>query len=829
MAEEQLHVLHVTKRMPSATGGDAVVVSELRRAQHAAGMTTSVLTSRCRDIDDAPGLHRTGLPLQQHQIDVISLRRIVSLLLTAVHAWFLVRRTRPDVVHVHTVDLGAAIAPACLLLGVPRVITLHGTSIGNAYFSPAKQRLEALLLRLGGYAEIMTVDPTTLPALREAGATAAKAVLNAVPLDQPSRLDAEAAAPGGEAAPLLFVGRLERVKGVDVLLDALALLAAGGRRPRLDVVGEGSEREALVAQAARLGIAEQVRFLGRLDQPAVAELRRSASALVLPSRYEGLALVLLEAWASELPVVTSDAGAVPEVCRDGVDALVVPVDDAAALAGALERHLDDPAAAAQRARTARRTAQERHSYPALATALEDIYADARAASGSSALVVNSLAQVLATAAMAASGALFWFLCARLYPAHDVGLATALISASSVVSLASLAGFHTTFLRYLPGSAHRSRYLDTGFLVSAVTGVVLSIGLVLVLPEVAPELSRLRTDWTAAAAFVLVTVATSVNTLTDAAFMALRAAKYNLLFDGVLQSAGRLLGVALLASGGYLGIFSASGAGTLLATAASVVVLVRRFAYRPRGRIDISVLTHVRAYAAGNHLAFVVNLVPTLAIPVLALHQLGATQAAHLSMAFTVSNVFFGAAYAITAATFAEASYAEQPLAQVLRRSARVLAVVVVPATLIMVVFAGPLLSVFGPGYADGASTALVVFGLSTPLVAAYDLATVVLRSRQRSLPHVVVQSVYCVTVVGCIVAWRGAGPVGTAAAWATGTAVGLVAALIAVARTPRAEVPDTNNTPDTTNTADSTASTDGADSRIPATPPPSVSVVQGAP
>lgn len=785
MADATTHVLHVTKRMPGATGGDAVVVSQLRCVQQAAGTRTSVLTSNCPDVDDAPGLHRTGLRLQQHQLDVISPRRVLSLLVTAVHAWFLLRRLRPDVVHVHAVDLGAAIAPACLLLGVPRVVTLHGTCIGNDLFPPAKQRLEALLLRAGGYAVVMTVDPTTVPALRGAGAEGARPVLNAVPLDQPARRPVA----GGATAqdPLLFVGRLERVKGVDVLLDALALLARAGHHPHLDVVGEGSEREALAAQAARLGLTGRVRFLGRLAPAEVAELRRGATALVLPSRYEGLALVLLEAWASGLPVVTTDAGAVPEVCRDGVDSLVVPVGDAAALAGALERLLADPAAAARRAGLARRTAEERHSYPALAAAVSGSYDEARSTAGPSALVVNSLHQVLATAAMAAAGAVFWFLCARLYPAEDVGRATALVSASSVISLASLAGFHTTFLRFLPGSAARSRYLDTGLVVAAGTGLVLSVAYLAVLPVLAPELGLLRSSWTAAAAFVLVTVATSVNTLTDAAFMALRAARYNLLFDGVLQSLGRLVGVAALAGAGYLGIFAASGAGTLLATGVSVVVLVRRFGYVPRGRVDVAVLTHVRTYAAGNHVAFVLNLVPTLAIPVLALHQLGAASAGHLSMAFTVANVFFGGAYAITAATFAEASHGEEPFARVLARSGRVLAVVVVPSTLVLVLLARPILSVFGSEYAAGAGTALVVFGLSMPLVAAYDLVTVVLRTHERPLPHVVVQAVYAATLLTCIVAWRGWGATGTAAAWATGTAAGLVAALVAVALVRRGE------------------------------------------
>ncbi len=780
-----LHVLHVSKRMPRATGGDAVVVSHLRAAQERSGQRTSVLTSRVDEIDDAPGLYRSGLRLRQVELDRLGARRVLSLAITAVQAWFLLRRLRPDVVHVHAVDLGAALGPACTLLGIPRVITLHGTSIGNERFSSLKRRAEAALLRVGGYASVLTVDPTTVDAVAATGASDVRAVPNAVPLDAPERVAARRERSDAGGTRLLFVGRLEQVKGVDVALDALA----GARQDvSLDVLGDGSQRASLQARAERLGVAQRVRFHGSASAEQVAAAMAEADALVLPSRYEGLALVLLEAWAARLPVITTDAGAVPALCHDGVDSLVVPIEDVTALASAMDAVAADPGAASERADRARATAEADHSYPGLAATVAQVYDRARSTSaGVSALVSNSIAQIGATAIMAASGALFWLIAARVYTAEDVGRATALISASSVISLISLAGFHNAFLRYLAPSSRRSAYLNTGLVTTLGASAALSALYLVLLPRIAPELEVVRENWWSAVGLVLVTCALSVNTTTDAAFMALRGARYNLLLDGIVQSGIRLVVLAPLAAVGYLGIFAASGVGTVIAAALSLVVLVRRFGYRPRAAISGDVLREAASYAAGNHVAYVLQVAPTLVIPILALNSLGAADAGYLYLAFTVANVFFGVAYAITSATFAETSYGEASLRSVLRSSGKVLTIALLPASLVVLVAAGWILSIFGPGYADGATGALRVFAASTLLVAAFDLATVVLRARERTAAHIGVQVVFCSSVIALAWAWQGAGPTGFAAAWLVGTAAGLAVAALAVglsARTP---------------------------------------------
>ncbi len=140
---------------------------------------------------------------------------------------------------------------------------------------------------------------------------------------------------------LLFLGRLVSDKGVDVLLDALGLLAARGVRPGLAVVGDGPERPALEDQIRRLGIGEQVRFLGSRHGEEVVSLLNAHRILVVPSRYdEPFGIVALEGIACGCLVIGSRGGGLKEAI--GACGLTFDNGDAAGLARLLEAALAGP-------------------------------------------------------------------------------------------------------------------------------------------------------------------------------------------------------------------------------------------------------------------------------------------------------------------------------------------------------------------------------------------------------------------------------------------------------------------------------------------------------
>jgi glycosyltransferase involved in cell wall biosynthesis len=163
---------------------------------------------------------------------------------------------------------------------------------------------------------------------------------------------------------LLGVARLVPKKGIEVLLEALAMLPAD-LHWRYEHVGGGPLRERLTGAAARLGLAERIVWRGALPQDQVLDAYRRADLFVLASRIapdgdrDGLPNVLLEASAEALAVVASRVAAVPELIDDGVNGHLVPPEDPRALARALAALIGDPGARLRLGRAGRRRVVER--------------------------------------------------------------------------------------------------------------------------------------------------------------------------------------------------------------------------------------------------------------------------------------------------------------------------------------------------------------------------------------------------------------------------------------------------------------------------------------
>jgi glycosyltransferase involved in cell wall biosynthesis len=242
----------------------------------------------------------------------------------------LVRRLRrsgwsPDVIHAHVFEAGL---PALLLgrsLGRPVVVSEHFTA-----FQRGLVRGVDLRLARGVFRRADLVCPVSDDLGRQLAAVQPQARLRVVP----NVVDTELFHPAaqrrergpGDPLRLLNVASLDEKKDHAVLLDAVARLRARGVAVTLDIVGEGDLRGALQARAGLLGLERVVRFQGTRLPADVAALMRESDVFVLPSRFENLPVVLLEAMASGLPAVASAVGGVGEIVDAASGALVSPED-----------------------------------------------------------------------------------------------------------------------------------------------------------------------------------------------------------------------------------------------------------------------------------------------------------------------------------------------------------------------------------------------------------------------------------------------------------------------------------------------------------------------
>lgn len=187
------------------------------------------------------------------------------------------------------------------------------------------------------------------------------------PADEPRRHD---------RAPHLIVARnLEAIYGNDTALRAFALLREAWPEARLSIAGSGPEATALAALAQELGVADRVRFTGRLDRDQMAALYRDADLMLNPSRVDNMPNAILEALASGLPVVTTDVGGIPYIVRQRQTAMMVAPDDPRAMADAAHELLADRGLHAALAAAGRADVQ-RYRWSAVRAELLSAYEDA---------------------------------------------------------------------------------------------------------------------------------------------------------------------------------------------------------------------------------------------------------------------------------------------------------------------------------------------------------------------------------------------------------------------------------------------------------------------
>jgi glycosyltransferase involved in cell wall biosynthesis len=146
---------------------------------------------------------------------------------------------------------------------------------------------------------------------------------------------------------VIFVGRLDPVKGVPLVLEAFAAMRAKHPDAQLSIVGDGPSRTELEAHAKRLGLGDETQFLGYRASEEVPALLEAADMLLLPSFAEGVPVVFMEAMASNIPVIASRVAGVGELVEDGVAGYTIPAGDLETLKARLDALLSDGALCAQ--------------------------------------------------------------------------------------------------------------------------------------------------------------------------------------------------------------------------------------------------------------------------------------------------------------------------------------------------------------------------------------------------------------------------------------------------------------------------------------------------
>ncbi len=352
-------------------GGETQVLGltlELLRAGHRAELVcdpAGVLVERAR---------RAGVvchPLRiRNSVDLVAGVQLRGLLAAG----------RYDIVHFHTSRAHAM---------APYVRGSTGALVVTRRMDYAPNRLFAPWLYNRAVDGVAAISDAVADALARSGVTRERVTIIPSGVDcesfQPPAPNARQAARAAlglapEDVAVGAVAMLEPRKGHRFLLEAMALArrraaepggALGAARLRGFIAGDGSQRDALAADAKRLGLDDAVRFLGPVDDPL--ELLRALDIFVMPSVYEGLGVAALEAMACGLPVIASDTGGLREAVEDGRTGMLASPGDAVALAYAIETLAEAPAIRAAMGAAARDRAIEQYGMMAMAQRTLEFY------------------------------------------------------------------------------------------------------------------------------------------------------------------------------------------------------------------------------------------------------------------------------------------------------------------------------------------------------------------------------------------------------------------------------------------------------------------------
>ena len=245
-----------------------------------------------------------------------------------------------DIVHFEFLSLGAMYPELRRYVACPIVVSCRGQDLHTLELRTPEERRPALdCLRqvdaIHCVSEEMAAEVLRLVGPRDG-------VFVNRPAVETSRIRQRPPTEAGGPLRILATGRLVWKKGFDYLLAALARVARAGVQFHLEILGDGELKDSLQFSISDLGLDAYVTLVGGVSSAAVLERLQSTDLFVLPSVEEGISNAVLEAMATGIPIVTTDAGGMAEAVTNGVEGFVVPVRDIPALASRIEQLIGDP-------------------------------------------------------------------------------------------------------------------------------------------------------------------------------------------------------------------------------------------------------------------------------------------------------------------------------------------------------------------------------------------------------------------------------------------------------------------------------------------------------
>lgn len=356
---------------------------------------------------------------------------------------------------------------------------------------------------------------------------------------------------------------------------------------------------------------------------------------------------------------------------------------------------------------------------------------------------NSVYLIASTAIMSVLGFGFWLFVAHLYTPEQVGEASALIAVATLLGNISLLGLDASLVRFLPASKNQSRDINTGIISVTSVAIIAAAAYIFVGPLLGVAVPLVDAQWERTAFVVLIAVVT-VNSLTDAVFIANRRAGLHTITYTVLAFVKLVLPLVLVQFGG-LGIFAAFAFAMLSSLLLSLYLMRRFITYHFKAKPNWRLLSKTRKYTAHNYAGRILSSVTAQIMPIFILTHLGSDRVAYFAMAWTMANFLYIIPAAIAQSLLAEGSTTPADKKHHIKHATRLIAMVIIPIVVIALVAAPYLLHIFGAQYSAGSTTIFQILAFATLFIGFNEVSNTILNIEHRSSG--VVASQLCTLVI----------------------------------------------------------------------------------
>lgn len=343
---------------------------------------------------------------------------------------------------------------------------------------------------------------------------------------------------------------------------------------------------------------------------------------------------------------------------------------------------------------------------------------------------NSIYLMASTGIMGVFGFGFWILVAQIFSTHDVGIATALISACALIGNLSLLGFNYSLIRYLPISDGKNEKINSAFMLIIGVSIIASIVFISGLRLFSPQLAFLQKNLLYVVSFTIFVIGISGNTVVDSIFISHRASGNVLVKNTILSILKLIFPVAFTFLGSY-GIFTSVSFATLLSSIVGIGILYFKYAYKPSFSLNKDAIKEMALFSGGSYLSSFFSQASSLILPLLIVNLLNAETSAYFYVSSMIMNFLMIIGQSTTQSLLAEGSHDLSSLKKHFLKSLFIVFLLLLPAVLVIVLFGNIILHAFGKNYASEAFNFLRIISFNTIFMSITSLGNSLLRLRHK--------------------------------------------------------------------------------------------------